>query len=83
MIKKSVAALVTTAALASIALPTMALETSSSFDADYVLNELQAQGVNATGVQEWGTLVRAFVTTADGRQIMQYFEPVTLKPANI
>lgn len=83
MFKKSVIALATSAALVGIAVPAMALENSSNFDADYVLTELQAQGINATGVQEWGTLVRAFVTTADGRQVMQYFEPVTLKPANI
>jgi hypothetical protein len=82
MIKKSVVALATVAAMAGIALPAMASESTSGFDADYVLSELQAQGVNASRVEEWGTLVRAFVTTADGRQVMQYFEPVTLKPAN-
>lgn len=85
MIKKSVVALVTVAALAGVALPAMAdtnTDSKSNFDADYVLTELQQQGINATRVEGWGTLVRAFVTTSDGRQVMQYFEPVTLKPAN-
>lgn len=82
MTKKSVVTLAAVAALASIAVPAMAYDSSSSFDEDYVLHELQAQGVNATRVDEWGERLRAFVTTEDGRQILQYFEPVTLQPAN-
>jgi len=92
MIKNSVVALVTAAALAGIAMPAMAAapatsiesdSDSSSFDADYVLYQLRAQGVNATSVETWGTHVRAFVIGEDGRQTMRLFDADTLQPANI
>ncbi|OAM82302.1 hypothetical protein [Devosia elaeis] len=93
MIKNSVVALVTAAALAGIAMPAMAAAApatsiesdsdTSSFDADYVLHQLQAQGVNATSVETWGTHVRAFVIGEDGRQTMRLFNADTLQPANI
>ncbi|WIY52889.1 hypothetical protein O9Z70_15770 [Devosia sp. YIM 151766] len=93
MIKNSVVALVTAAALAGIAVPAMAeaaplsppapVESeTSSFNADYVLYQLQSQGVNASSVEQWGSYVRAFVTE-DGRQVMRLFDADTLNPANI
>lgn len=80
MIKKSVIALASAAALASIALPALAVEDSSDFDADYVLYQLQSAGVAANDVEKWGSLVRAYVTTAEGGQSMQFFDPDTLQP---
>ena len=84
MIKNSVIALVSAAALAGIAVPAMAAsyepaeDSISSFDADYVKYQLQAQGVNADSVEQWGGYVRAFVIGEDGRQVMQFFDPDTL-----
>ncbi len=83
MIKKSVIAVATAAALAGVAIPAMAIESTASFDADYVLYQLQSQGVTATAVEEWGTVLRAFVTTADGRQVMQYFDASTLQQVQL
>ncbi|MBB4052276.1 hypothetical protein GGR20_001919 [Devosia subaequoris] len=90
MIKNSVIALVTAAALVSgAALPAMAAAApvaaaeENDFDSDYVLAQLQDQGVNATAVEEWGSYVRAYVVGADGNETMQFFHPVTLSPANI
>jgi hypothetical protein len=48
--------------------------------ADSVLSRLQQQGVQATSVEEWGGLVRAFVTLPNGNQAMQLFTPDTLTP---
>lgn len=82
MIKNSVIALVTaTTLIAGAAMPAMAATTD--FDSDYVLAQLQQQGVPATAVEEWGDYVRAFVVGADGTETMQLFTPVTLTPANI
>lgn len=99
MIKNSVAALVTAAALAGIAMPAMAAPPpdptpapvegsadsgpAASFDADYVQYQLQAKGVNATSVEPWGAYIRAYVSGADGRVIMQFFHEDTLAPANL
>ena len=95
MIKNTVIALVTAAALVGAAAPAFA-ETNSTigFDdfngeesdqsgydtaAQNILSRLQAQGVNATAVESWGGLVRAYVTLEDGRQVMQFFAPDTLQ----
>lgn len=88
MIKNSVVALLTAAALAGVAMPAMAApapieESSNDFDADYVQYQLEAQGVNAQRVEQWGSYVRAFVTGPDGRVTMQLFHADTLTPANI
>ncbi len=45
-----------------------------------VLTQLQQEGVNATAVEAHGNNILAFVTTADGKQIMETFDPITLKP---
>ncbi|MBE7733427.1 hypothetical protein [Devosia faecipullorum] len=95
MIKNSVIALVSAAALAGIAMPAMAVPPpapvpgsadsgpASSFDADYVQYQLQAKGVNAISVEPWGSYVRAYVSGADGRVTMQFFHEDTLAPANL
>lgn len=95
MIKNSVVALVAAAALAGVAVPAMAApepvkETVTSseietpaFNSDYVLYQLQAKGVNATAVEEWGSYVRAYVIGQDGRRVMQFFDPDTLVQVNI
>jgi hypothetical protein len=88
MIKNTVIALATAAALAGIAAPAMAstslLETSDNgFDAAYVLAQLQDKGVDAASVEEWGDYVVALVTGADGKQSLVYFQPTTLEQVNL
>ena len=78
-------ALGATAALPAIATAAMAAERHEDrleFDADNVLRRLQQQGVDATSVEEWNGLVRAYVRL-DGGQIMQYFDSETLAPVEI
>ena len=71
MIKKTIIALVAAASLAGVAAPAMAdafgdgSSEMREFTADSILIRLQNQGVNATSVEEWGDLVRAFVTLDD------------------
>lgn len=91
MIKNSVIALVSAAALAGIAVPVIAAppppepveEASETFNAEYVQYQLEAQGVNASAVEQWGSYIRAYVTGPDGRVTMQFFHEDTLAPANI
>lgn len=99
--KKSVAALLASAALMALALPALAApppppappapepapapvvsEAGDSFNEGYVIYQLAAQGVTATGVEEWGDYLRAFVVGEDGRQTMQLLHRDTLKPVN-
>lgn len=92
MIKSSILALVAVAAMGSVAAPAFAAASLSTgndsftrddgnrLNAGNVLARLQAQGVNATAVETWGTVIRAFVTLPDGRQVSQLFTPDTLKP---
>ena len=88
MIKNTVIALATVAALAGIAAPAMAssLVSSSSdngFDQDYVLAQLQDQGINASSVEEWGDYLVAMVTEDGGKQTLVYLTPVTLDVVNL
>ena len=96
MIKSSILALVTVAALGSIAAPAFADSDESANDslntgsfearesvADSILVRLQQQGVEATEVEAWGGLVRAYVTQPDGTVAMQYFAADSLKPATL
>ena len=90
MIKSSIIALVAVATLGSIAAPAFAASgltgdnsdhaDGNYLDTDAVLARLHEQGVNATSVEHWGTLVRAFVIQPDGSQVSQLFTPDTLKP---
>ena len=87
MLKNTVIALVAAASVAGIAAPVMAdsegLFSGShewqQFQADSIVSQLQRQGVNATAVEEWSGLVRAYVTEADGTQSMQFFVPGSLE----
>ena len=55
--------------------------TDSSFDADYILTQLQQNGVDATAVFPNGSeRVRALVQLADGTEVFQYFDEETLRP---
>lgn len=88
MIKNTVIALVTAAALAGVAAPAMAatslLESSDSdFDAAYVLAQLQDKGVDADSVEEWGDYVVARVIDANGKQSVIFFQPTTLEQVNL
>ena len=40
---------------------------------------LREIGVPARSVERWNGCLRAFVETADGGQIMEYYDPVTLR----
>ena len=40
---------------------------------------LSDRGVDATRVEEWGGLIRAFVRSPDGSTSMQFFDPDTLQ----
>lgn len=95
MIKNTVVALLAAASLVGVAAPAFAepntalglddfngeLSDQSGYDtaAQNILARLQDQGINATAVEDWGGLVRAYVTLEDGRQVMQFFAPDTLQ----
>jgi hypothetical protein len=95
MIKNTVIALLTAATLVGAAAPAFAENDSGigldDFDSEELdesayetanqntLSRLRDQGVNATSVEDWGGLVRAFVTQDDGRQVMQFYTPGTLQ----
>lgn len=99
MIKNTIIALVTATALFGAAAPAFAETSSAignnndevgEFDngsyhtaAQNVLTRLRDKGVNATSVEAWGGLVRAFVTTEDGSRVMQLFAPDTLEQVSL
>jgi hypothetical protein len=88
MIKNTVIALVTAAALAGVAAPAMAstslLDSSDNdFDADYVLAQVQDKGINANAVEEWGDYVVATVTDETGKTTRIFLTPVTLDVVNL
>lgn len=91
MFKNTAIALVAAAAVAGVAAPAMAdtegLFTGSpefqQFQQDSIVTRLQQQGVNATAVEEWSGLIRAYVTQADGTQTMQFFVPGSLQPVEL
>jgi hypothetical protein len=41
--------------------------------------ELNQQGVDATRVEKWNGCLRAFVRQPGGGEIMQFFDPQTLR----
>ena len=91
MVKNTVIALVAAASLAGVAVPAFANETAfgdgtpemREFVADSVLTELQRKGVNATAVEDWSGLIRAFVTLEDGSQTMQFYKPGSLEQVEL
>jgi hypothetical protein len=96
MIKTSIIALFAVAAIGSVAAPAFAEPVSpvlshdddsrtydNFLDTHNVLARLHEQGINATEVESWGTLVRAFVVQPDGTQVSQLFTRDTLKPVTL
>ena len=53
------------------------------FIADSVLAQLQQKGINATAVEDWSGLIRAYVTQEDGSQTMQFFKPGSLEQVSL
>ena len=90
MIKNTLIALLAASAMVGVAGPAMAdtafgngTPEMREFIADNILTRLQDQGVNATSVEEWGDLVRAFVNQPDGTVAMQLFTPGSLQPVSL
>jgi len=87
MMKSSLIALAAAVALAGAA-PAFAApfgdgdSETREWRANNIIQRLHDNGVNATDVEEWGDLVRAYVRQADGSVVMQYFTPDTLTPVN-
>lgn len=50
-----------------------------AFTADSVLAQLRQNGINASAVEDWGGLIRAYVTLTDGSEAMQFFRPGSLE----
>ena len=86
---KKIALALTTAAMIGVAAPTFASplgngdQETRDFKAWSIQTELQQNGVNATGVEEWGDYIRAYVTQPDGSQTMQFFDPITLQQVQL
>lgn len=91
MIKNTVIALIAAASFAGAVAPAMAdteaFGTGSTemreFTADSILTSLHQKGVNATAVEEWGGLVRAYVTLDNGQQTMELFQPGSLEKVSL
>jgi len=78
------------AALALSCAPALAAACSGSFALDkeyyserdindYNMSLLQGRGVDVTRAEMWGGCIRAWVPTADGREEMQFYEPLTMR----
>jgi len=88
MIKTTFAALVAVAALSGASLPAFAAtslidndrSTNAYFQEDNVLARLQSRGIEATSVEGWGQLIRAYVVQEDGSVSQQFFNRDTLSP---
>jgi len=73
--------------VAGLAAPSFAASngysTDSNFDADFILTQLQHNGVDATAVFPNGSdRVRAIVKLSDGSEVFQYFYEDTLSPVS-
>lgn len=95
MVKNTLIALVAAASFAGIAVPAFSapVEDAVSIDtafgggsvemrdfiASSVLSQLQQKGINATAVEDWSGLIRAYVTLDDGSQVMQFYRPGSLE----
>lgn len=49
------------------------------FIADSVLTQLRQKGINASAVEDWSGLIRAYVTLDNGSQVMQFYKPGSLE----
>ncbi|WP_240231353.1 hypothetical protein [Devosia lacusdianchii] len=94
MIKNTVIALLAVASVSAVALPAYAgtgvvpvFGTGDNDDQDWVadgiVSRLQAQGVNASSVENWGGLIRAYVTLEDGSEVMQFYTPGSLHQVSL
>jgi hypothetical protein len=91
MSNKSAIALATVAVLASASLPAFATDSvfgSGPIEARQdvqqgIVQQLNQKGVKATSVEEWGNYIRAYVTTADGKQVQQFFTPGSLQQVRL
>ena len=92
MIKNTIIALVATASIAGATVPAFADysvfgDDSSTemrdFTADSIVAQLREKGVNATSVEDWSGLIRAYVTLEDGTQTMQFFTPGSLEQVQL
>lgn len=92
MIKNTVIALIAAASFAGAAVPAFADysvfgDDSSTemrdFTAASIVTELQQKGINATAVEDWSGLIRAYVTLEDGSQVMQFFTPGSLEQVTL
>lgn len=54
-----------------------------AFTADMVLTQLQQSGINATSVEDWSGLIRAYVTLEDGSQVMKFYRPGSLEEVTL
>lgn len=88
MIKNTIFALVAATALAGAAAPAFAdnnvfgdnaSREMREFTADSIVAELRHKGINATEVEDWSGLIRAYVTLEDGTQTMQFYTPGSLE----
>lgn len=90
MIKTSLVALATAAALVGVSVPAMAdtagdgTESGSYLhDAQIAQLELSRNGVTTTGVDDWNGVWCAFVVNQDGSQSMQFFDKTSLQPVTL
>lgn len=93
MIKTSLIALMTVVAVSGVAAPAFAAyaiseQTDSSTSDRYfshtdVLARLHEQGVDATSVESWNGLIRAFVRNGNGGETQQFFTTDTLAPVTL
>ncbi len=67
--------------IALLALPAQAEQSSTdnntkifNHEEAAVLGALTSRGLDVSGVEEWGGLIRAFVVDADGSTTMQFFD---------
>jgi hypothetical protein len=46
---------------------------------DYNYNMLRGKGVDVISAEIWGGCIRAFVRQADGREVMEFYEPTNFR----
>lgn len=89
MTKTLIAAAIATMSLAAVAVPAYAAQpltavcdtsnVSIQDNTTTITMQLEQQGYDVSGVDEWAGCVRAFVTKADGSTGMAFFDPNSLK----
>jgi hypothetical protein len=87
-------AIVGLSGVGAVALPVQAAPTNCSGPTSSVLRDindyadhyallLRDRGIPASGVESFGSCIRAYVTGPDGQQSMQYFDPDTLQQIDV